>query len=49
MLTAVDEFARPCLAIVTTRKLKSDDVLHCLTEPFTIHGPGTRNRLAASV
>jgi transposase InsO family protein len=39
MLTVVDEFTRQCLAIVTARKLKSDDVLHCLTELFTIHGP----------
>jgi transposase InsO family protein len=39
MLTVVDEFTRQCLAIVTARKLNSDDVLHCLTELFTIHGP----------
>jgi transposase InsO family protein len=39
MLTVIDEFTRQCLAIVTTRKLKSDDVLHCLTELFAIHGP----------
>lgn len=39
MLTVVDEFTRQCLAIVTARKLKSDDVLHCLTELFAIHGP----------
>jgi len=39
MLTIVDEFTRQCLAIVTARKLNSDDVLHCLTELFTIHGP----------
>ena len=39
MLTVVDEFTRQCLAIVTERKLNSDDVLHCLTELFTIHGP----------
>lgn len=39
MLTVVDEFTRQCLAIVTGRKLNSDDVLHCLTELFTIHGP----------
>ncbi len=31
MLTVVDEFTRQCLAIVTARKLNSDDVLHCLT------------------
>jgi hypothetical protein len=28
MLTVIDEFTRQCLAIVTARKLKSDDVLH---------------------
>jgi transposase InsO family protein len=39
MLTVVDEFTRQCLAIVTARKLKSDDVLHCLTRLFVIHGP----------
>ena len=39
MLTVIDEFTRQCLAIVTARKLKSDDVLHCLTELFTIHSP----------
>jgi transposase InsO family protein len=39
MLTVIDEFTRQCLAIVTARKLKSDDVLHCLTELFAIHGP----------
>lgn len=39
MLTVVDEFTRQCLAIVTARKLNSDDVLHCLTDLFTIHGP----------
>jgi putative transposase len=39
MLTVVDEFTRQCLAIVAARKLNSDDVLHCLTELFTIHGP----------
>jgi putative transposase len=39
MLTVVDEFTRRCLAIVTARKLNSDDVLHCLAELFTIQGP----------
>jgi len=33
MLTVIDEFTRRCLAIVVARKLKSDDVLHCLTDP----------------
>jgi transposase InsO family protein len=39
MLTVIDEFTRQCLAIVTARKLKSDDVLHCLNRLFVIHGP----------
>ena len=39
MLTVIDEFTRRCLAIVVARKLKSDDVLHCLTDLFVAHGP----------
>ena len=39
MLTVIDEFTRCCLAIPVARSLKSDDVLACLTELFTIHGP----------
>jgi putative transposase len=39
MLTIIDEFTRRCLAIVVSRKLRSDDVLHCLTELFALHGP----------
>jgi transposase InsO family protein len=39
MLTVIDEFTRRCLAIVVARRLKSDDVLHCLTELFVEHGP----------
>jgi transposase InsO family protein len=39
MLTVIDEFTRQCLAIVTARKLRSDDVLHCLTGLFALHGP----------
>jgi transposase InsO family protein len=38
MLTVLDEFSRECLAIVTERSLKSDDVLDCLTEMFIRHG-----------
>ena len=30
MLTVIDEYSRECLAIVTERNLKSDDVLDCL-------------------
>jgi len=38
MLTLIDEYSRECLAIVTERNLKSDDVLDCLTEMFIRHG-----------
>jgi putative transposase len=39
MLTVIDEYTRRCLAIVVARKLNADEVLHCLTDLFTIHGP----------
>lgn len=39
MLTVIDEYTRQCLAIVTARRLRSDDVLHCLTDLFSRHGP----------
>jgi len=39
MLTVIDEFTHECLTIVVARNLKSDDVLACLTELFTRHGP----------
>ncbi len=39
MLTVIDEFTRRCLAIVVARRLRSDDVLHCLTGLFATHGP----------
>ena len=39
MLTVIDEFTRESLAIVVNRKLKSDDVLHCLADLFVKHGP----------
>jgi len=39
MLTVIDEFTRECLAIVVDRKLRHDDVLACLTDLFTRHGP----------
>lgn len=38
MLTVIDEFSRECLAIEVERKLKSDDVLHVLTELFAARG-----------
>ena len=39
MLTVIDEFTRRCLAIVVDRRLNSDNVLQCLTDLFTLHGP----------
>ena len=39
MLTVIAEFTRRCLATPMARSLKSDDVLACLTELFTAHGP----------
>ena len=38
MLTVIDEHSRECLAIVVQRRIKSDDVLFCLTELFLKHG-----------
>jgi putative transposase len=34
ILTVIDEYSRESLAIVVSRKIKSDDVLHCLTDLF---------------
>jgi putative transposase len=39
MLTVIDEYTRECLAITVARGLKSDDVLHTLTDLFVEHGP----------
>lgn len=39
MLTVIDEYTRECLAIQVDRRLRSDDVLHCLSELFADHGP----------
>jgi len=39
MLTVIDEYTRRCLAIVVARRLRSDDVLQCLTDLFVAHGP----------
>lgn len=38
MLTVIDEYTRRCLAIVVARRLRSDDVLHCLTDLMSEHG-----------
>ncbi len=39
MLTVIDEFSRECLAIEVERRLRSDDVLHCLARLFVDRGP----------
>jgi hypothetical protein len=39
MLCIIDEFTRRCLVIVVACRLRSDDVLHCLTDLFVEHGP----------
>jgi len=39
MLCIIDKFTRRCLAIVVARRLRSDDVLHCLADLFVEHGP----------
>jgi putative transposase len=39
MLVVLDEFTRRCLAIVVARRLRFDDVLHCLADLFVAHGP----------
>ncbi len=39
ILTVIDEYSRESLAIVVARRIKSDDVLHCLTDLFVKHGP----------
>ena len=39
ILTVIDEYSRESLAIVVARKIKSDDVLHCLTDLFVKYEP----------
>ena len=39
LLTVIDEFTRECLAIEVGRRLRSDDVLHCLARLFTKRQP----------
>ena len=39
ILTVIDEYSRESLAILVARRIKSDDVLHCLTDLFVKHGP----------
>jgi len=44
ILTVIDEYTRESLAIVVIRKIKSDDVLDCLTYLFVKHGPPEHTR-----
>ena len=39
ILTVIDEFTREWLALLTARRLRSDDVLACLTDLFSRHDP----------
>src|SRR5210317_1744179 len=38
ILTLIDEYSRQCLALVVARSIKSDDVLHTLSNLFLIYG-----------
>ena len=38
ILTVIDEYSRECLALVVDRKIKSNDVLYCLSDLFLLHG-----------
>ena len=38
MLTVIDEYTRECLVIRTARRIRSDDVIHTLTELFVLNG-----------
>ncbi len=38
MLTVIDEFTRECMAIKVARRIRSDDVIHALTELIVVNG-----------
>jgi len=38
MLTVIDEYTRECIAIRVARRIRSDDVIHTLTELFVLNG-----------
>jgi len=38
IMTVIDEYTRECLAILVDRRIRSDDVLDCLTDLFVEHG-----------
>lgn len=38
ILTPIDEYSHNCLALIVDRSIKSDDVLHTLSNQFLIYG-----------
>jgi len=38
IMTVIDEYSRECLALAVDRKIKSDDVLDCISNLFLIYG-----------
>ena len=38
-MTVIDEYTRECLTILVDRRIRSDDVLDCLTGLFVEYGP----------
>ena len=38
IMTVIDEYSRECLALLVDRKIKSNDVLFCLSDLFLIYG-----------
>ena len=38
LLTVIDEYTRECMAIQAARRIRSDDVIHALTELFVVNG-----------
>ena len=38
ILTLIDEYSRQCLALLVARSIKSDDVLHCLSNQILLYG-----------
>ena len=37
MLTVIDEYTRECMVIKVARRIRSDDVIHALTELFVVN------------
>ena len=38
LFTVIDEYTRECMAIQAARRIRSDDVIHALTELFVVNG-----------